>query len=133
MGPLSVDGVAVPVEQFVVAYLTPALTNVGIEMEANPPLPFFLVKRVAGLDDMVSDHPVVSVHCFAASRTAASDAAASMHALMKALTAKTSVVVGGISYGVDYRRVEEVPRYEDYDDKNIRRYVGRYGLGLRLF
>ena len=43
-----------------------------------------------------------------------------------------AVTVGGKVYGVDFRTVEEVPKYEDYDDKNLRRFVGRYRLGLRL-
>ena len=132
MGPLSVDGVAVQAEEFLVAYLSPTFVNVATEMEAKPPMPFFLVKRVAGSEDMISDEAVVSIHCFAASRTAASDAAMSMHARMKALTAKTSVTVGGKAYGVDFRDVEEVPKLVDYDDKTLRRFVGRYRIGLRL-
>jgi len=132
VGLLSVDGVAVQAEEFLVAYLSPTLVNVATEMEASPPLPFFLVKRITGGEDMVSDYAVVSIHCFATSRTAASDAATSMHAKMKALNAKTSVTVGGKAYGVDFRYVEEVPFYVDYEDKTLRRFVGRYRLGLRL-
>ena len=132
MGPLSVNGVAVQAEEFVVAYLTSLFPNVGVEMEASPPLPFYLVNRVTGHDDMISDYPVVSVHSFAASRTAASDAATAVHTEMKLLTAKTSVVVAGSACGVDFLTVEDSPRHVDYDDKTVRRYVARYRFGLRL-
>ena len=129
---LSVNGVAVQAEEFVVAYLTALFPNVGVEMEASPPLPFYLVNRVTGSDDMVSDYAVVSVHSFATSRTAASDAATAVHTEMKLLTAKTSVVVQGSAFGVDFLSVVETPHHVDYDDKTVRRYVGRYRLGLRL-
>lgn len=126
------DGVTVQAEEFMVAYLTPTLTNVGVSMEQNSPMPFFLVRRVSGREDMISDHPVLSIHCFDLTRTAASDAAQRMHAAMKALTAKTSVTVEGTVYSVDSRNVVENPIWVDYEDKTVHRYVGRYRLGLRL-
>jgi len=129
---LKIDGLAVSVEKFVVAYLAPTFVNVGTEMEHGAPKPFYLVRRVSGSEDMISDYPCVSVHVFADTRTAAHDAARAMHGKMKALNASVSVTVGGSSYGVDYREVEEVPIWVDYDDKTLHRYVGRYTLGLRL-
>lgn len=132
MGLLSLDGVAVDAEEFVIAYLTPLFVNVGAEMEIDPPYPFFEVIRITGAEDMVSDHPVVQINVFHTDYTLAKNAAKAMHAAMKALTPKTSVVVEGLAYGVDYRCVEETPRWVDYDDKTVRRFVARYSLGLRL-
>lgn len=129
---LSLDGVAVDAEEFVIAYLTPQFTNVGAEMEISPTYPFFQVIRITGRDDMITDHPVVQVNVFHTDYTLAKSAANSMHAAMKNLTAKTSVVVEGVAYGVDYRCVEETPREVDYDDKTLRRFIARYSLGLRL-
>lgn len=129
---LPVDGNAVDAERFVVAYLTQWYPNCGNEKEIGSPLPFVLVKRVTGSEDMISDHPVLSVHSFNPDYSSAKDLALDVHAHMKALTALTSVTVGGVVYGVDYRCVEETPREVDYDDKTLRRFVARYGLGLRL-
>jgi len=126
------SGLAVSVEKFVVAYLTPEFHNVGTEMEHGSPHPFYLIRRITGKEDMISDHATVSIHCFADTRTAAHDAARAMHAKMKLLNAKVTVTVEGVGYGVDYREVEEVPIWVDYDDKTVHRYVGRYTLCLRL-
>lgn len=101
-------------------------------MEHEAPKPFYLVRRVTGTEDMISDYPCVSIHVFAGTRTEAHDAAMAMHAKMKALTAKVAVTVEGRVYGVDYRDVEEVPFWVDYEDKTVHRYVGRYEIGLRL-
>lgn len=115
-----------------IAYLRTWFTNVRTEMPNNPPFPFYLVNRVSGGDDMISDYPTVSIHAFNTNRLAASDAADAMHAKMKALTAKTTVVVRGVNCGIDYIEVVESPMWIDYNDPNIKRYVGRYKFGLRL-
>lgn len=132
MIPLSVDGVAVEAERFILAYLGQWYSAIAAEREIGDPLPFVQIKRITGAEDMISDHPVLSVHSFNADYTSAKDLAYEVHGHMKALTPKTSVVVGGIAYGVDYRCVDEAPHEVDYDDKTLRRFVARYGLGLRL-
>lgn len=126
------NGIAVQAERFVVAYLLPLLTNVGVEFLEKDPLPFYKVTRVTGHDDMISDYPVISINTFATDRKTAGDNSMIAHGYMKALTPKVGVVVDGITYGVDFLRCTETPRWVDYDDKTIRRYVGRYKLGLRL-
>lgn len=125
-------GAAPHSEEFVIAYLKQWLTNVRTEMPTDPPFPFYLVNRLSGGDDMVSDYPTLSIHCFHTSRQSASDAADAMHAKMKALTARSAVLVRGVNVGVDYIEVVETPVWVDYNDPNIKRYVGRYQLGLRL-
>jgi hypothetical protein len=125
-------GAAPHSEEFVIAYLKQWLTNVRTEMPTDPPFPFYLVNRLSGGDDMVSDYPTLSIHCFHTSRQLASDAADVMHAKMKALTARSAVLVRGVNVGVDYIEVVETPMWVDYNDPNIKRYVGRYKFGLRL-
>lgn len=130
--PLSVDGVAVDAGRFLVAYLTTWFPDCGNEKTLEDPVPFVLVRRVTGAEDMISDHPVLSVHSFHTDYTSAKDLSIAVHGHMKALTPKTEVMVQGVGYGVDYRCVEESPHEVDYDDKTLRRFVARYGLGLRL-
>jgi hypothetical protein len=130
--PLSTDGVAVDAERFVMAYLGQWYTDMGAEKTLEDPPRFVVVKRVTGAEDMISDYPILSVHSFNADYTSAKDLSLEVHAHMKALTPKTEVVVNGITYGVDHRCVEEAPHEVDYDDKNLRRFVARYELGLRL-
>lgn len=102
------------------------------ERKVGDPLPFVQVHRVTGKEDMISDHPVLTIHSFNVDYTSAKDLSLEVHVHMKNLTPKTPVVVNGITYGVDYRCVEETPREVDYDDKTLRRWLARYGLGLRL-
>lgn len=95
-------------------------------------MPFYLVNRVTGGDDMVTDCPTVSVHAFNTTRTGASTSARTMHALMKQLTAQVPVLMSDASYvSVDAVYVMETPHWEDYGDKTIQRYCGRYRIELR--
>lgn len=125
-------GTAPQVEEFLITYLRQWFTNVRTEMPNSPSWPFYLVNRVAGGDDLISDYPTVSIHAFHTNRLAAADAADAMHAKMKALNAKTTVVVRGHNVGVEYVEVVETPMWHDYNDPNIKRYCGRYKFGLRL-
>lgn len=119
-------------ESLVVAYLSAFFTNVSVQMPADPPMPFYLVTRVAGSDDMVTDRATVSVHTFASTRTASLEAARAMHDKMTNLNAKLAIQVLGQPVGVDLVETVETPRWEDYGDTTLQRYVGRYGLDLRL-
>lgn len=124
-------------EELVVSYLSliGGLANVAVEMPTNPPMPFYLINRVAGGDDQICDHAVISVHCFNTTRTGASDAARAMHKLMNwwTLTPKQVIVVGGNNVSIDHIGTVESPTWRHYSDEfNIHRYVARYEICLRM-
>lgn len=102
-------------------------------MPPRPPLPFILINRLTGGDDWVTDYPCVSIHCFNASRTLASDTARVMHKQMKDLDPRLPIQMSDGSYvSVDYVFVDEAPHWEFYEDNEIWRYCGRYHIDLRL-
>jgi hypothetical protein len=123
-------------EELVVKYLsTNGLSNVSVELPANPPMPFYLINRVAGGDDGVTDQAIVSVHCFNTTHTGASDAARAMNRLMNfwVLTPRVVVSVGGNNVYIDSVRTVESPIWRHYSDEfNIHRYVARYEICLRM-
>lgn len=125
------------IEELVIIYLSD-LGDVSVELPPvnnadNPiPFPFYLVTRITGGDDRLTDSAVVSIHAFAATRTAASDAARQMHDLMTSLSAKLPLTVGGQTVNVDYVETLETPTWVDYGDNTIQRYVGRYRIDTRL-
>lgn len=120
------------VEKLVIAFLTPHLTNVSVQMWNEPPMPFFLVRRISGGTGKITDHPTVSIHCFAPAFDAASAAADQMHDLMCNWTAKDTVTFGSHNYGADLVEVVEAPKWVDYANDNLQRYVGRYSIDLRV-
>ena len=124
------------VENFLVQYLSPLAPpgQVSIYMPPNPPMPFFLVNRISGGDDFVTDESTVSIHCFNTTRSLAAQSARRMHAMMKSLLASSpAVAMGDGSYAnVDYVYVLETPAWQEYQDKTIWRYCGRYHVDLRL-
>lgn len=121
------------IEELIVSYLSTGLSNVSVEMPATPTYPFYLVNHLTGHDDYVTEYPVLSIHAFDTTRTAASDAARAMHKMMKDLTAKIPILMSDGSYvSVDYIYVIEAPHWEDYGDKEIHRYCGRYRVETRL-
>lgn len=126
--------IAADVEELVVNYLGQHFANVGVDMPPVPALPFYLVNRIAGGDDMVTDCATVSIHCFAATRTAASNAARAMHLLMNpfALTPKLNFTLSMGSAYVDRVRTLETPAWRDYENPNLQRYCGRYLIDLRM-
>lgn len=113
------------------AYLA-SLVNVGIKMIPEDPMPFFLVRRITGGDDMVTDFPVVSIHTFDSDIESCEDAAFRCHDLMKALTAKTTITFGGADHSIDKIEVVETPKWVDYANDNLERYVARYRIHLRI-
>lgn len=127
--------IAADVEELVVNYLSQSFTNVGVEMPPAPvPLPFYLVTGISSPSDWITEHDIVSVHAFAATRTAASDAARAMHALMNpwVLTSKLGFSLTAGRAFVDRVCIVEKPAYHDYEDPNLKRYCGRYRIDLRL-
>lgn len=120
------------VEEMVVSYLSP-LGNVSTEMLPVPPYPFYVVHKLTGPEDMVTEYDVVSVHAFSTTRTAASDAARASHKKMKQLNAQVSILMHDGSYSsIDKIDVLESPCWEDYGDKAIHRYCARYRIELRV-
>jgi len=121
-------------EEVVVAWLSD-LGRAGVLRRPTDELPFRLVHRVSGADDVSEgyDEAVVSVHTFAASMPGAIEAADATHQRMMYL-AKNSLTNIELSDGtvanVDYCRTEEKPTYEDFKDPTVFRYVARYRLGL---
>lgn len=121
------------IEELVIAYLASVgLTEVAFEMPNEPVYPFHLVNRISGGDDDVTDCPAVSIHVFHTSRALASEAARIMHHKMKQLTAKIPIQVEGGYVSVDRVYVIETPHWEDYGDKQIERYCGRYRIETRV-
>lgn len=129
--------IAADVEELLVQYLVakglgPA-TNVSTVMPTTPPLPFYLVNRLDGGDDMVTDYATVSIHAFNSTRTGASDAARTMNQIMKGLTAQVPVQMSDGSFvSIDYLDVIETPAWRFYEDTQIWRYCGRYHIDLRV-
>lgn len=126
--------IAADVEELVVTYLGQHFPNVGVQMPPDPPLPFYLVNRLGGGDDMVTDSAIVSVHAFAATRTAASSAAREMHLLMNPqnFTAKLGFVLSMGPAHVDRVLTVETPAWRDYENPNLQRYCARYRIDLRM-
>jgi hypothetical protein len=145
-GPLLLGRAAPNAQAFVLAHLAPlnGLTTPpgGVGSLRNPkdPLPFRLVQRVAGANDLFSDFPVVSVHTFGANTgnladTLASRAADITHRRMLVLLddPTTDVIMAdGSIANCEYLEVKEAPRKEPYRDTSVIRYVARYELGLKL-
>jgi hypothetical protein len=132
--------IAADVEELVVTYLSQTLSNVGVEMPPTPPSPFYLVTRIAGGDDMITDCAVVSVHSFASgntpgeARTAASTAARQAHLLMNAFTftAKQSFSLSSGTAFIDRIETVETPAWRDYKNPQLERYCARYRIDLRM-
>lgn len=120
------------IEELLIVYLGQFFDNVSTEMGTDPPFPFYLVTRISGGDDMVTDYSTVQIDAFASDRTAASDAARAMHAKMTTLSAKLPLTVGGQTVNVDYVETLETPTWRDYGDNTIQRYAGRYRIDTRL-
>ena len=126
------------VEEMLVSYLTAnGLANVSTVMPPLPvttmPLPFYLINKLDGHDDAVTEYPCVSIHCFNSTRTGASTAGRALHKLMKNLTAQVPIHMSDGSYAsVDYVFVTEAPSWQHYEDASIWRFVGRYHIDLRV-
>lgn len=126
--------IAADAEEFVVVYLSQFFANVGVDMPSTPPLPFYLVTRLPSPSDMITDHALISVHAFAANRTAASDAGRALHRKMNpwTLTSKIGLDLSTGRSFIDGICILETPAYHDYEDPNLQRYCGRYRIDLRM-
>lgn len=126
--------IAADVEELVVAYLSQTFANVGIEMPVNPPLPFYLVNGLTAPSDWVTEYDDVSIHAFAATRTAASDAGRALHNVMNpwVFTPKLSFTLSTGTTGIDRLCILEKPCWRNYQNPNLSRYCGRYRIELRM-
>lgn len=121
--------------EMLVAWLTP-LGSVAAERQAGDPLPFWLVSRVAGPDDKITDHGTFSVHSLAETLAAAEDFAMLAHQRILTLgpplaPQRRVALTGGRTVWADKVTTDLFPRYEYYSD-TIRRFVGRYDIDLRF-
>lgn len=132
------------VEQVLSVWLSP-LGRVGTRRKAGDPIPFRMIKRVAGPDrpDIASDDPTVSVHTFASSPEAAINESERTHRRMLVLARNPlteitipSAILGGtglsgqVVVSVDYCIPRIKPVEVDYEDPGVIRYVARYDVGL---
>jgi len=121
-------------EETVVAWLA-ELGRAGVLRKPTDPLPFRLVHRVTGTDDLNigSDDAVVSIHTFDATMDGASAEADRTHARMLYL-AKNSLtnidLIDGTTANVDFVNTVEKPIYVEYGDPGTFRYVARYRVGF---
>lgn len=121
-------------EEVVVAWLS-ALGRAGVLRLPADELPFRLVHRVAGTDDVSEGHDdaVVSVHTFAATMEQASYEADQTHQRMMYLARHSLTNVELTDHtvaNVDFCRTVEKPTFEDFKDPAVFRYVARYRLGF---
>jgi hypothetical protein len=127
-------------EDFVIAYLTSvnavAVGSISTRMPAKVSLPFVLVQRVAGGDDLIIDSATISVHSFGADIDSASDMARTVHHAMRQLHSKTAVTVDGSVWSINRCQIAQTPIYLDYQEGGggavSDRYVARYILDIRL-
>lgn len=128
--------IAADCEELVVKYLSETFANVGLDMPTKPPLPYYMVNLLpTSSASWVTEKNLVSVHVFAATRTAAAVAARALHLVMNpwAFTSKLSFTLSnGLTTGIDYFKIVEKPTWKDYDDPNLQRYCGRYAIDLRM-
>lgn len=126
--------IAADVEELVVAYLEQTFPNVGVDMPTAPPLPFYLVNGITAPSDWVTEYDTVSVHAFAATRTAASDAGRALHRVMNpwTFTPKLGFDLSSGRTSIDLFCIVEKPVWRDYQNPNLQRYCGRYRIELRM-
>lgn len=120
-----------PPEQVVVAYLTGKCGLLGVAVE-DPldmlsRLPFAKVTRVGGPTDYITDMGTIDVDVFNTTRVSALDTMNAVHLRMLAL--RGTAVSGCLIDDVD---VLMGPRWLDYEDENVKRYVASYTISSRL-
>lgn len=127
---------ATDAEELIIAWLTP-LGRTSFRRLAKDPLPFRVVRRVAGAEDEAEslDLPVVSVHtfCAASDPDAALDECRQTHQRMLYLARELPEIElsGNRMACVEFLEVTEKPIWVDYTDDILRK-VGRYQLGLTI-
>ena len=130
------------VEDVVIAYLSTfsfvSAKQLSTRMPDQPPMPFVLVRRIAGGDDFIVDHATVQIDSFHNTQTAASDMARSIHHVMRQLRAKTPVTMPDNTVVTPYGPTvtEQTPIFLEWEPSGggavVSRYVARYLINLRL-
>jgi len=132
------------IEDLVLAWLLPLAgspAGLGLERPDGGPFPFRLVTGLHTVDDcnLFTAESLVSVHTFEThpnpirARTLAKRASRDTHQRMLLLAhdaMRDVVMADGRLANVDYLEVAERPHYEDYKTDTVKRYVGRYLVGL---
>ena len=127
-----------PAEAFLRGWLLPLATNPALvgsrRWQAGMGLPYFLVSRIAGPSDLISDYPTVRVHVFAADYTAASREADRAHRRMLLLARDLPDVDlgGGVVASCASCDCDQTPREEPYGVDSVTRFVAQYSLELRF-
>lgn len=120
-----------PPEQVVVTYLKDQCGLLGVSVETPQDLlsvlPFALVTRVGGPTDYITDMGTIDVDVFNTTRTTALDTMTLVHNRMLAL--RGTAVSGCVIDDVD---VLMGPRWIDYGDEHVKRYIATYTISSRL-
>lgn len=123
--------------EFIIAWLRPLGDPCNATRMEGDPLPYRMVTRVAGEDDhdKFSDDAVVSVHTFAATFPAASDAADMTHRRIMVLIDDPNndvTLIDNTIANAEYVETLQKPIHVDYEDPDVIRFVARYRLGLHF-
>lgn len=128
-------------EAFMMAWLMPlagAPNKIGPKRWASGmPMPYFMVRRITGGTDLITDTPLMRVHTFAASYTEASNKAWDAHrrVLMLAEDPLLDVVMpDGSTANCEWLDADtEGPHEEPYGAESVvTRFVAEYRLGLHF-
>lgn len=121
-------------EEFVVQWLK-GIGAASVERPSGATLPYRMVTVISDIRDpfMGSCEVIVSVHTFAATRTAASDAALLTDKRMNLLAVDQADVelANGTIANAEYVKTWQAPTYSEYQP-NIKRYIARYQIGLEF-
>lgn len=125
---------------FVLAWLLPLVDSplkVGSKRWATGgPLPYRMVNRITGSDDLITDYPVISVHTFAATETDAQREADKTHRRMLLLADDPllDITMADASLAnCEWLETLEGPHPEPYSAESVvTRLVARYQLGLHF-
>lgn len=127
-------------EAFVIAWLLPlagGYDKIGSKMwAAGMPKPYFMVRRITGGTDLITDYPLMRVHTFAASYTEASHKAWDAHRRMLMLANDPLLDVtmpDGSLANCEWLCADEGPHEEPYAAESVvTRFIAEYTLGLHF-
>lgn len=118
------------------ALQSPVVTVAG-ERKADDPLPFWLVTKIPGSDDKVTEYATYSVSSIVTGSLATAEdlswlAHRRIEALGPPLAPQQPVTIsGGRIVKADWVHADQTPHYEYYSD-TVRRFVARYDIDLRF-
>lgn len=123
---------------FVISWLRPIGDPCeAVKLQTDAVYPFRMVNRPPGTADermeLIADDALISVHTFASTWSAASDAADITHERMLVLVNDPTVTVtlfDGTPANAQYVTTAQLPAHVDYEEPDVWRFVSRYKLGL---